>query len=484
MVGIDVVLISIAVAFGFYMAWNIGANDVANSMGTSVGSGALTLRQAVIAAAILNFAGAILVGAHVTDTVRKDLFNPEIFSSDVYALVFGMLAALLAAGAWLQIATYFGLPVSTTHSIVGAVLGFVFILQGFEAINWIKVGNIVASWIVSPLLSGTISYAIFTLIRKRIFYAADPIRATNRAVPYLVFAVFLVLTLVMVFKGLKNLHLDLDFPMAIGVSILVGLSAALLSYVLINRYYNSVVIPADDSAMTERVEDIAITTELERLPKILNSITDDSNGELRKRIDKIESEVNKLITDIKTGTYAKYKLAAREAGYDYAEKIFSKLQILSACFVAFSHGANDVANAIGPLAAVVDILQTKSVSMEVAVPLWILALGGVGIAVGLATWGYKVIFTIGKKITDLTPTRGFSAEFGTAITIAIASRLGLPISTTHTLVGAVLGVGFARGIRSINLKVLKNIAASWFLTLPASAILAIFFMYLLRTIFQ
>jgi len=468
MFSIDFILLSITIPVGFYMAWNIGANDVANAMGTSVGSGAMTLKQAVIAAAILEFAGAFFVGAHVTDTVRKGLFNPEIFSEDLYGLVFGMMAALLAAGVWLQLATYFGLPVSTTHSIVGAVVGFVLILQGYDAINWAKVGNVVASWFVSPLMSGSISFLIFTIIRKKIFFSRDPLQATKRAFPYLVFVVFVALTLVIVFKGAPGLNLDLDLQGSLMTSGLIGLAAASLSLIYVKKYF-----PDNNE----------ITTELEQVPKILDSYSDKTDEKLKKRIAAIDGEVKRLILEIKKSMPEKQGRAVREEGFRTAEKIFGKLQILSACFVAFSHGANDVANAIGPLAAIIEILRTKSVAMSVAVPLWVLALGGIGIVTGLATWGYKVIFTIGNKITDLTPTRGFSAELGAAITIALASKLGLPISTTHTLVGAVLGVGFARGVRSINTKVLNQILASWFITLPASAVLTIIFMYLLRYIF-
>ncbi len=484
MISLDIVLLSLALVFGLYMAWNIGANDVANAMGTSVGSGALTLRQAVIAAAILEFAGAFLVGAHVTNTVRKGLFNPEIFSQDLYSLVYGMLAALLAAGAWLQIATFFGWPVSTTHSIVGAVVGFVLILQGYDAISWMKVGNVVASWVVSPLMSGVISYTIFSIIRKKIFFANDPFQATKRAVPYLVFSVFFVLTFVFVFKGLANLNLDLELSQALLISSLVGLCASGVGKVLVDKYYWRHQNDTSAPQGLDLGEDVPDTAEFEKVPEILEYISDDSNGDLKRRISSIEKELSRLISEIKSGIYSKISPERQVESCQHTEKIFGNLQILSACFVAFSHGANDVANAIGPLAAVVDILLTKSVSMEVAVPMWILALGGVGIVIGLATWGYKVIFTIGEKITELTPTRGFAAEFGAAITIALASRLGLPISTTHTLVGAVLGVGFARGVRSINLKVLKDIVASWFITLPASAALAIIFMHILRFAFR
>jgi len=431
----------LALIFGFYMAWNIGANDVANAMGTSVGSGALTLKRAVIVAGVLEFAGAFLVGSHVTETVRKGIVDIEIFMADPTVYVLGMLASLLAAGVWLQTASYFGWPVSTTHSIVGAIIGFGLLVGGIHAVNWGKVFSIAASWIVSPLISGTISFFIFMLLRKKIFNSDAPVAAAKKLTPVVVFFVFAILTLVMVFKGLKNLHLHLSFLHALIVATAIGFVGALLSafwvsYMKLNQDY----IKLQDS------KDSACIRPAEA-------------SHTRKNVDR------------------------REYEHQGVEKIFIYLQILSACFVAFAHGANDVANAIGPLGAVVGVIRTGVVGLKATVPIWVLMLGGIGIVIGLATWGWRVIETVGKKITELTPSRGFSAEFGAAVTIVVASRLGLPISTTHTLVGAVMGVGLARGIAALNLNAIREIVLSWVVTIPAGATFAIGIYYLLTLFF-
>jgi PiT family inorganic phosphate transporter len=435
------ILMGLALIFGFYMAWNIGANDVANAMGTSVGSGALTLKRAVIVAGVLEFAGAFLVGSHVAETVRKGIVNPEIFMVNPTVYVLGMLSALLAAGIWLQIASYFGWPVSTTHSIVGAIIGFGLLIGGAHAVNWGKVFSIAASWVVSPLISGTFSFFIFKLLQKRIFTADAPVTAAKNLTPFLVFFVFSILTLVMAFKGLKNLHLHLSFLNALLVAIAIGLVGALGSASWVSRM---------------KLNQGSI--------KILNS--GDST-------DFIPTEGFPNPKNVDSG----------ENAHHGVEKIFVYLQILSASFVAFAHGANDVANAIGPLGAIVSVIKTGVVGLKATVPIWILGLGGIGIVIGLATWGWRVIETVGKKITVLTPSRGFSAEFGAAVTIVVASRLGLPISTTHTLVGAVMGVGFAGGIAALNLNAIREIIVSWVVTIPAGATFAIGIYYILSWYF-
>ena len=396
----------IAIVAGFYMAWTIGANDVANAMGTSVGSKALTLKQAVIVAAIFEFAGAFLVGSHVTNTIRKGIVDPSVFSASPDILMIGMLSALLAAAIWLQLATHWGLPVSTTHSIVGAVVGFAIVAIGAAGINWGKIAQIVASWIISPVMGGVISATVFIFVRNRILDSRHPVRAVKKYAPYLIFILFSILTLSLVYKGLKNLNLDLSIYQALGAAVIVGFLSAAIGY-----FY-------------------------------LKSVKDTSGGELTRELTLVES-------------------------------VFRKLQIITACFMAFAHGANDVANAIGPLAAIFSITTTHVVAMEVEVPLWILAMGGVGIVIGLATWGYKVIETVGKKITELTPSRGFSAEFGAATTVLVCSKMGLPISTTHTLVGSVIGVGMARGLASLDLRVVRNILYSWLVTLPVAGVLSV-----------
>lgn len=403
----ETLLLAFVVVAGAYMAWNIGANDVANAMGTSVGSSALTLRQAVIIAAVLEFSGAFFFGSHVTETIQKGIVDASIFK-DPLIVVYGMLAALLAAGAWLQLASYYGWPVSTTHSIVGAVVGFGAAAGGLEAVHWENVTFIASSWILSPLLGGLLSYGIFNFLRNQVFYAHDPVGAAKKVTPPLVFSVFFVLSSMILYKGFQNVDFHINFFQSILLSASIGGIGYLVSKLCLLR------------------------------------------------IPKLKEEPGKESVE-----------------YAIVEKIFGYLQIMSACLMAFAHGANDVANAIGPLAAAINILTTGSISSSTAIPMWTLALGGIGIVLGLATWGWRVIETIGKKITELTPTRGFSAEFGAATTILLASRLGMPVSTTHTLVGAVIGVGLARGIEALDLRTMRYIFISWIVTVPAGALIAI-----------
>jgi len=473
------VILILVIIVGFYMAWNIGANDVANAMGTSVGSGALTMKRAVIIAAILEFSGAFLVGSTVTDTVRKGIIDPQLFMGTPEILMFGMLGALLAAAVWLQIATYFGLPVSTTHSIIGAIIGFALVAGGSGAVAWPKVSKIVASWVVSPLMGGIISFFIFNFIKTKMLNVPNPIKATRRLSPYLVFSVFFILTLVMVFKGLKQLNLDLELGEALLMATGIGALTAIISYFLISWYLNQKK-ELDHNTLVKNENSIAISQKLEKVKRLINHSSAHADSDTLAKLNKITTDVNSCLTEVKENGYDKVQ---EEKSYQVVERVFVFLQILSACFVAFAHGANDVANAIGPMAAVISIIKTGTVVMKVPVPLWVLGLGGIGIVIGLATWGWRVIETIGKKITELTPTRGFAAEFGAATTIVIASKLGLPISTTHTLVGSVLGVGMARGVASLNMIMVRNILMSWFITLPAGGILSILFYYIFKSIF-
>jgi len=456
-------LLILAIVFGFYMAWSIGANDVANAMGTSVGSGALTIKKAVIIAGIMELAGAVLVGSHVTDTVRKGIFDPSAF--EPMALVLGFLSALLAAAMWLQLATYFGWPVSTTHSIVGAVVGIGVLVGGASSINWREVGTIVASWVTSPLCGGVVAYALFRFIQKKVIDSKHPLREAYKITPLLVFYVGFVLSMVMVFKGLKNLKLNLNLGQAVGVSVGAGVVLALLSLVWIRKL--------KVKHELERVKrNIELDPDLEEGIPFVPKDSPSGKAELRPALVPGSEQPTKRWEH------------RREFEFEKFEGIFAGLMVLSACFLAFAHGANDVANAIGPMAGAVEILRTGAVAAKSVVPLWVLILGGVGIVVGLATWGYKVIQTIGSSITQLTPSRGFAANIGAATTIVLASRMGFPISTTHTLVGAVLGIGLARGIASINLKVIRDIALSWIITIPAGAILACINYYILKALFM
>lgn len=391
---------------GFYMAWSIGANDVANAMGTSVGSGALTLKRAVMIAAVLEFSGAFFFGSHVSETVQKGIINPDIFANNPLWFVYGMLSSLVGVGIWLQLATWYGWPVSTTHSIVGALVGFGAFVGGVEAIYWENILFIVSSWILSPLFGGILGFLFFSLLRKQIFYSPMPLEAAKRAMPYFYFIVVSTLSLLFFFNGLENLHLEISLYYILGFCLLIGGIAYLISFFQVKKIKSILENPEYDQAKEE---------------------------------------------------------------FNTIEKMFGTLQILSACLMAFAHGANDVANAIGPLSAAALVLKHGTVAVTAEVPTWALALGGAGIVLGLATWGWRVIETIGKKLTELTPTRGFAAEFAAALTILVASRLGMPISTTHTLVGAVVGVGLARGLEALNLNTTRDILLSWLITVPAGA---------------
>ena len=411
--------IILAVIFGFFMAWGVGANDVANAMGTSVGSKALTITQAIIIATIFEAAGALLAGGQVTNTIRSKIIDTALLANDPDILILGMLASLLAAGTWLIIATRFSWPVSTTHSIVGAIIGFGTIKLGIKAIHWQQVINISLSWIVTPVIAGVIAYFLFRSVQSLIFNSENPVKNAQRYVPFYIFLVAFVLTLVTLLKGLSHVGLHLSFRGSIVTSILISALVAILGKWLIYR----------------------INTKAQVKPDHIN--------------------------------------------FAALEKIFAILMTFTACAMAFAHGSNDVANAIGPLAAVVGIVKSGgAVLAKSAIPLWIMLLGAAGIVLGLAMYGYKIIATIGTNITQLTPSRGFAAQLATASTVVIASGFGLPISTTQTLVGAVLGVGFARGIGALNLSVVRNIFMSWVITLPAGAIFAIIYFHLLHTIIK
>jgi PiT family inorganic phosphate transporter len=410
-----VVFIVLAAILGLYMTWGVGANDVANAMGTSVGSKAITVKKAIVIAAIFEFSGAFLAGGHVTGTIRKGIIDPAFIPAPEI-LIFGMLAALLGAGIWLMVASYFGWPVSTTHTIVGALIGFGVVGLGVEAVEWGQVSGILASWIVSPLLGGTLAYLLAQSLRVFILQADSPLEAAKRYGPIYVFLMGVLIALVTLWKGLTHLNIELTTIEAVGVALLIGLLTAAVGRVLMNRVH-------------------------------------------------IDPE------------------AERDFHYAGVEKVFAPLCVFTACSMAFAHGSNDVANGIGPLAAIVSVATTGEVTQDSALPLWILLLGGTGIVIGLATLGYRVMRTIGTKITELTPSRGFCAELAAASTVVIASRLGLPVSTTHIIVGAVLGVGFARGIAAIDLRVVMGIVTSWIVTLPVGAGLAAFFFFFFKGLF-
>lgn len=468
------VLLILAVVFGFYVAWNIGANDVANAVGTSVGSGALTLRNAVLIAAVFEFCGAFFLGSNVSETLEGGIVKLNFFDTTEY--VYGMLAALLATGVWLQFASFFGWPVSTTHTIVGAVMGFGLVYGDFGAIYWSELGSIALSWVISPLLGGSLAYIIFTIIRRHILYHPKPIVATKRLTPYFVFAMFLVLSLIILFQGLDNVNLKLSVLETALLAVIIGLVTAIISYFLVNRVQDKVIL---DTASEEQKQNMGVLISLKKAQKHLSRVEAVTFGEIHDSVEKLVEKLSEL-----SGKVVVEENFLSKSEYHVVEKIFIYLQIITACFMAFAHGSNDVANAIGPLSAILNILSGQTdIFQPHTVSNGLLLLGGIGIVVGLATWGWRVIETVGKKITELTPSRGFAAGFAAAITIVLASKLGLPISTTHVIVGAVLGVGFARGIGAINLNTIRDIVVSWVVTVPAGAVLSAIFFYSLKAIF-
>lgn len=398
---LDIALFTAAAAAGLFMAWNIGANDLANALGTSVGSGMVSAKKAVLLGAFLMFFGAVFVGRHVTETIQKGIIDPLLFQASPMLLTLGMLSAIVAASTWVAIATYYGLPVSTTHSIVGAVAGFGAISVGIQNIKMMTLLSIAASWITSPIFAAILSYIVLKSLDKSIFGARKPIKRAEKIGPIWVGIVFAIIGFSMVYKGIKNLEL-LAMESALVLSVIIGGFAYIASFIL-------------------------------------------------------------------------FKTAERKVRFEsrQVELLFGYLAILTGGYVAFGIGANDIANAIGPFAAILNIMMTGDVSMRVGIEWWMLAFGGGGMALGCLTWGYKVIATISEKITEITPDNAFAAQFSAATVVILASKLGMPISTTHAIVGAVVGVGLARGIKALNIKVVRDIVTSWIATIPTTAIFAI-----------
>lgn len=406
--------IGFAAVVSFLMAWGIGANDVSNAMGTSVGTKTLTVKQAIIIAIIFEFLGAYLAGGEVVSTIKDGILSPEcpIAPPD---LVLGMISAMLSAGLWLIVATLFSWPVSTTHSIIGALVGFGVVASGVSAIQWGVFGGIVGSWIITPAIAGVFAFFLFVHIQRFIFCKFHPLKHAKRIAPYYVFLTVLIISVVTLDKGLKHVNIELtaseSWLLGLGISVIAGIIAKILF-------------------------------------KMLHF---DQTLEAKKH-------------------------------YANVEKLFSVLMLMTACAMAFAHGSNDVANAIGPLASVATILSSGELPEgSLSFPSWVLPLGATGMVVGLATFGYKVMNTVGSGITALTPSRGFAAQLATAGTVVLASGTGLPISTTQTLVGAIMGVGLARGIAAINLNIVRNIVVSWVVTIPAGAFFAIIIYFILKT---
>jgi len=392
--------------FGFYMAWNIGANDVANSMASAVGAKAITIKQAIFIAGILNIVGAAFIGSHVTNTIRKGIVSTDVLTDPHLALI-GALSALLAAALWVSFATWKSLPVSTTHSIVGAMIGFGIMAGGFSVINWGKLLAVVLSWIISPVIALVIGFVMFKIITRLILSKKDPFTRAIKFSPLFIGIAFFVVVLSFLFKTPLGKKLAVGTPMALLIAILLAAGFGFLCMKLLGRFLKK----------------------------------KESSG---------------------------------------AEDIFKKIQIGTSCYVALAQGANDVANAIGPLAVIYFIVKTGDIGTKVPVPIFLLVFGGIGIACGIGMAGHRVMDTIGRKITTLTNTRGFAVDFAAATTVMVASKLGLPVSTTHAAVGGVLGVGLARGLEAVNFRIIFHIIIYWVLTVPAAAITSIVIFKILK----
>ncbi len=395
---------------GAYMAWNIGANDVANGMASPVGAKAITIRQALLVGAILDFVGAVLLGSHVTATIRKGIVDINMVSQDPQVVMLGFLTSLIAASLWVFFSTWSQYPVSTTHSIVGAIIGFGLIEGGFGAIKWGKFFFIVLSWIISPIFAGFLAFIIFTSIKKLILETYDTMEKTTKWSPFFSALTFWVVSLSIFLETTFGAKLGYRISMAVFLSLVVSIVVAAITYLWI------------------------------------------------------------------------VKIVAHRKIKEPAEEVFRRLQIFTACYVAFAHGANDVANAVGPLAGIYLIYKTGTVAATAPVPMFMLIIGGAFIALGVLTWGYKVIETVGSKITHLNNTRGYSVDFGTATAVLLASKLGLPVSTTHAAVGAVIGVGLAGGVSAVDFRVVGRIIFYWLITIPLSAIPAMIIFKLLKFI--
>ncbi|XP_061995235.1 inorganic phosphate transporter 2-1, chloroplastic [Rosa rugosa] len=420
----------VTLLFGFYMAWNIGANDVANAMGTSVGSGALTLRQAVVTAAVLEFSGALLMGTHVTSTMQKGILVANVFQGKDTLLFAGLLSSLAAAGTWLQVASYCGWPVSTTHCIVGSMVGFGLVYGGPGAVFWSSLARVISSWVISPFVGALVSFIVYKCIRRFVYSAPNPGQAAAAAAPIAVLVGVSAISFAV-------LPLGSSLPLAVAKALGCGAAGALLVSRIIQGQLGDLLLKSKSSSQTEPTD--------------------------------VQKDIG-FLSDIAGPTGTQLKIVYGVFGY---------MQVLSACFMSFAHGGNDVSNAIGPLAGALSILQGGAAGGDIVIPTDVLAWGGFGIVAGLTIWGYRVIATIGKKITELTPTRGFAAEFAAASVVLFASKLGLPISATHTLVGAVMGVGFARGLNSVRAETVREIVLSWAVTIPAGAFFSVFYTWIL-----
>ena len=469
----------------FYNAWGGGANDCANSFATSVGSGVLTLKSALLIASIFEFSGAVLMGSHVTDMVRKQIVSVDLFEDNPGVLMLGMLCANLSSAIWLTIATYFKWPVSTTHSIIGSIIGFSLAYGGSDGISWEDTGMVVASWVISPLLAGTFALTFFTIIDKVIFSSANPVDKIIRFIPILIFLTFLINTIFIIYKGSPQLDLDetpfwVSLLASIGISAFIAILAQFLYVPFIKRKMENTNIADRTISYNEAIQNGSIemgnlNTEDSETDNSSNTdnqiISTSENNSIDENISLLKNGIKHLETVKDEQIISELHKNAKELDSE-ADQLCSWVQIVTACFSSFAHGSNDVANAVAPLATIYYIYKKNDISQSTDVPIWVLLIGGLGIVFGLATWGYKIINRMGKGITKISPSRGFIIELASALTVIMASRLEFPVSTTHCQVGSIVGCGLTSGFKNIEWKLLKNILISWFITLPVTGFLS------------
>ena len=474
----------------FVMAYGIGANDVANAFATSVGAKAITLKQALLIAAFMEFFGATLMGSHVTDTVAKGIIDAEIFMEDPEVLMVAEMCALMSASVWLLLATIWGLPVSTTHAIIGALVGCGIVARGMSAIHWSTVVEIVISWFASPVLSGILTFLLFLFVRNVILRAKESFERALKFYPVMVGVTFAVNIFFIIYKGSPQLNLD-ETPLWLGllISIVLGIIiSVILTFTMVPCLRKrSLKIQEDENEQAQPTKSVSANPNAPVAPAN-TSVTVTVPVEETKPASKPTKEAPSMLhqdvhAELRDEESQVYKMHQNAEKFDArTEHVFTFVQVVTATFDSFSHGANDVANSIGPFAGVVSIYVHRGISEKSEVPIWILILGGAGIVAGLATLGYKIIASIGVNLVRVTPSRGFTIELGAAIVVLIGSRLGIPLSTTHCQVGSTVGVGVLEGKKGINWKLFLEVFAGWVLTLVVAALVAAgFFWFALGT---
>ncbi|CAI2354523.1 unnamed protein product [Caenorhabditis sp. 36 PRJEB53466] len=458
----------VGIIVAFILGAGMGANDVSNAFGTSVGSGVVTIIQAYIMASIFETLGSVLVGWSVTDTMRKGVVDTAQYADDPKALLLGQVAILGGCASWLMIATALHMPVSTTHSLVGATVGFSIVIKGFEGIQWLAIVKIVCSWFVSPLLSGTISSVLYIIVDHVVLRTANPVKAGLRALPVFYFVCLAFNALMIFWDGSKLLHFDkIPFWGIIIIVLGVGCLAAAFAHFI----------------MKPRIQAKIQDSEVPPTPPIFSDLESArGSSELKEFTEgSIQVEPKPAPPPGKIRKFFLWLLPnKRQIDSRSTTQLFATIQVFTACFAGFAHGAQDVSNAVAPLAALISIYRFKSTEQKEAVPIYVLLYGVLAICVGLWTLGHRVIKTVGQRMSEINPASGFTIEFGAAMTALLASKVGLPISTTHCLVGSVVAVGSIRSGEGIKWSIFRNIVISWIVTLPVAGLISAGIMLIIK----